>query len=91
MKRGSKILLMFVFVLLLTALNQQHTIFMQETRLNNYQTFMMLHAYKQDFFVMKCKKCRYENTIPLYADTSIFRYSREIKALYPTLIPTYGN
>lgn len=91
MKLANRILLMLVFVLLLTAINQQRTISIQDTRISNYQTFILLHAYKQDHFTMPCKKCRYKNVIPLYADTSIFQYSKEIKAIYPTLIPTYGN
>lgn len=78
--------MLLLFLCLIGLLYQDNTNSKFQTRLDNYQLFILLHAYKQDNFTMKCAKCRHKNVIPLYADTSIFKYSKEIKAIYPILL-----
>lgn len=79
--------MVLLFSCVIGLLYQQYSIAALQTRIGNYQTFILLHAYKQDKFPFKCPKCRYKNMIPLYSDTSIFKYSKQINAMYPTLFP----
>lgn len=83
--------MMLLFLCLIGIFYQERSISKLQTRVNNYQQFILLHAYKQDSFSFPCHKCKNKNILPLYSDTSIFKYSKEIKALYPILIPTHGN
>lgn len=79
--------MVFLFLCLIELLYQQHSVLKLQNRVNNYQAFILMHAYKQDNFTMKCAKCRHKNVIFLYSDTSIFKYSHEIKAIRSTFFP----
>lgn len=76
--------MLLLFLCLIGLLYQQDSNSKLQTRLDNYQLFILLHAYKQDNLSLKCPKCKYENIIPLYSDTSIFKYSHQIKAIRST-------
>lgn len=77
--------MVILFLCLIGLLDQQHSISKLQTRVNNYQLFILLHAYKQNALTIKCEKCKHKNIMLLYSDTSIFKYSHQIKAMYPTL------
>ncbi len=78
---------MVLFFCLIALLYQDNANSKLQTRIDNYRTFILLHAYKQNSLTLKCAKCKHKNVIPLYSDTSIFKYSHQIKAMYLTLFP----
>lgn len=79
--------MVLLFICLIGLLYREHSNSKLKTRLDNYQLFILLHAYKQDELKIKCPKCQHKNVIFLYSDTSIFKYSHEIKAIRSTFFP----